>query len=69
MENQVYSRLFLFENGVKQGGTPFFVYIEGLIKMLKDSKVGYFVGHLYVAAVANADDIVLLAPTARAMRY
>jgi hypothetical protein len=37
--------------------------------MLKDSKFGCFVGHLYVAAVAYADDVVLLAPTVRAMRH
>ena len=36
--------------------------------MLKDSKVGCYVGRLCVAAVAYADDIVLLAPSVGAMR-
>ena len=36
--------------------------------MLKDSKVGCYVGYMCVAAVACADDVVLLAPTVRAMR-
>ena len=36
--------------------------------MLKDSKVGCYVGYLCLSAVAYADDIVLLAPTVRAMR-
>ena len=70
--NGIFSSPFLVENGVKQGGivSPilFCVYLDGLLKMLKESKVGCFVGHLCVAAVAYADDIVLLAPTARAMR-
>ena len=36
--------------------------------MLKDSKVGFYVGRLCVVAVAYADDIVLLALSVRAMR-
>lgn len=70
--NGLFSSPFLVKNGVKQGGivSPllFCVYLDGLLKMLKDSKVGCYVGHLCLAAVAYADDIVLLAPTVRAMR-
>ena len=36
--------------------------------MLRDSGVGWFVGNVYVGALAYADDIALLAPTASAMR-
>ena len=36
--------------------------------MLSDAKVGCYIGHVFVGALAYADDIVLLAPTARAMR-
>jgi hypothetical protein len=72
MWNGICSSPFLVKNGVKQGGivSPllFCVYLDGLLKMLKDSKVGCYVGRLCVAAVAYADDIVLLAPSVRAMR-
>jgi len=36
--------------------------------MLADSNVGCYIGNLCIAAVAYADDVALLAPTARAMR-
>ena len=36
--------------------------------MLSDAKVGCYIGRVFVGALAYADDIVLLAPTARAMR-
>ena len=35
---------------------------------MSDAKVGCCIGHVFVGALAYADDIVLLAPTARAMR-
>ena len=46
----------------------FCVYVDGLLKLLSDAKVGCCLGHVFVGALACADDIVLLAPTARAMR-
>ena len=46
----------------------FCVYVDGLLKLLSDAKVGCYIGHVFVGALAYADDIVLLAPTARAMR-
>ena len=59
-------------NGVKQGGvlSPilFCVYLDGLLKLLSDAKVGCFVGSTFVGVLAYADDLVLLAPTAGAMR-
>ena len=36
--------------------------------MLSDAKVGCYIGHVFVSALAYADDIVLFAPTAKAMR-
>ena len=70
--NGIVSTPFLVENGVKQGCivSPilFCVYLDGLPQKLKNSKVGCYVGYLCMAAVAYADDIVLLAPTVRAMR-
>ena len=36
--------------------------------MLSDTKVGCYIGHLFVVALAYADDIVLLAPTASVVR-
>ena len=46
----------------------FCVYVVGLLKLLSDAKVGCYIGHVFVGAFAYADDIVLLAPTARVMR-
>ena len=37
-------------------------------KLLSDAKVVCYIGHVFVGALAYADDIVLLAPSARAMR-
>ena len=58
-------------NGVKQGGvlSPvlFCLYIDGLLQRLTCSKVGRNFGFNYVGALAYADDVVLLAPTASAM--
>jgi len=42
-------------------------YIDGLLQRLKDSKLGWWIGKVFVGALACADDIVLLAPTPRAM--
>ena len=70
--NGEFSNVFGVENGVKQGGviSPvlFCVYIDELLLKLRGSGVGCFVGDWFVGAVAYADDIVLLAPTATAMR-
>ena len=56
----------------KQGGviSPvlFCVYVDGLLKLLSDAKVGCYIRHMFVGALAYADDIVLLALTARAMQ-
>ena len=46
----------------------FCVYVDGLINLLLDAKVGCYIGHVFASELAYADDIVLLVPTARAMR-
>jgi len=46
----------------------FCVYIDGLLKRLACCKIGCNFGTVYVGALAYADDVVLLAPTASAMR-
>ena len=70
--NHTRSASFEVLNGVKQGGilSPFLfcVYIDGLLQRLKESRVGCFVGSNFLGALAYADDITLLAPTAHAMR-
>ena len=59
-------------NGVKQGGvlSPvlFCVYIDDLLHTIARSKEGCYIGQMFVGVLAYADDIVLLAPTASAMR-
>jgi hypothetical protein len=70
--NNVSSGHFSVSNGVKQGAiiSPilFCVYLDSLLIELKKAGVGCFIGRWFVAALAYADDVVLLAPTARAMR-
>ena len=72
MWNGVQSRWFAVVNGVKQGGvlSPvlFCVYIDGLLSAVSTSRIGCSIGAMFVGILAYADDIVLLAPTAHAMR-
>ena len=66
------SDYFLAVNGVKQGGvlSPvlYCLYIDGLLQRLSRAGVGCVIGNNYVGVLAYADDIVLLAPTASALR-
>ena len=72
MWNGVYSRTFPPINDVNQGAiiSPilFCVYLHTLLLELKRAGLGCYVGHWFAAALAYADDAVLLAPTAHAMR-
>ena len=68
----ILSDYFLAANGVKQGGvlSPvlFCLYIDGLLVALSKAGVGCFIGSNFVGALAYADDVVLLAPSASALR-
>jgi len=67
----IVSDYFLAINGVKQGGvlSPvlFCLYIDGLLVALSKAGVGCFISDYFVGALAYADDIVLLAPSASAL--
>jgi len=69
--NGVMSSYFTAVNGVKQGGvlSPvlFCLYIDDLLLSLSRSGVGCYVGSHFAGALAYADDIVLIAPTATTM--
>ena len=68
----VLSEYFLATNGVKQGGvlSPviFCIYIDNLLVRLLKSGFGCYIGNTFVGALAYADDIVLVAASASAMR-
>ena len=70
--NGIQSRWFGVLNGVKQGGVMspilFCVYFDDLLNALVEAKVGCFIGNIFVGVLAYADDVVILAPTASAMR-
>jgi len=60
------------ENGVREGGiiSPilFCVYLDGLLVQLRNSGIGCHIGNFFVGALAYADDLALLTPSASAMR-
>ena len=66
------SEPFSVSNGVRQGSvlSPhlFAVYIDRLLLDLCDSGVGCYWGCSFVGAFSYADDLVLLAPCASALR-
>jgi len=70
--NGKYSNCFYVENGVKQGAivSPilFCVYLDVLLTELKKADLGCFIGTWFAAALAYANDLILIAPSARAMR-
>lgn len=70
--NGIYSHGFSVMNGVKQGAiiSPilFCVYLDTLLVRLKEAGVGCYLGMYFVGALAYADDVVLLSPSASAMR-
>ena len=62
-----FSKPFVTSNGVKQGGvlSPvlFTLYIDKLLNRLRQSKLGCYVGDIFLGAFAYADDVAILAPT------
>ena len=62
--NQSFSDVFNISNGVKQGGvlspTLFCIYIDDVLKTLKESGFGCNMGDVYVGCISYADDILLL---------
>ena len=68
----VKSEVFRALNGVKQGAilSPmlYCVYVDNLLHLLSRAGVGCQIGYHFVGALAYADDITLIAPTATAMR-
>ena len=44
------------------------IYFDKLLDKLTEAGVGCYIGNIFVGALAYADDIVLLVPTARAIR-
>ena len=70
--NGVYSQNFPVVNGVKQGGilSPvlFCICIDNLLLTLRQTGVGCFLGSWFVGTLAYADIIMLMSPTATAMR-
>ena len=65
--NSKKSGSFSIKNGVRQGTilSPclFCVYLDSLLKTLRDSGLGCHIGGLYLGAVGYADDIILLSPS------
>lgn len=45
------------------------MYLNGLLEELSGSGVGCYWGHMFAGALCCADDLVLLAPCASALRH
>ena len=62
--NDVFSRLIHITCGVRQGGvlSPvlFALYVDDIANSLSSSKLGCYVGEMYVGCIMYADDIILL---------
>ena len=72
MWNGAYFSHFLLINGVRQCGilSPFLfsIFINDLILKLELNREGCFIGQIFYGCIAYADDILLLAPSLRALR-
>ena len=71
--SNVLSEMFHMKNGVKQGAvlSPklFTVVLDGLFENLLQSGVGCRIDNIFAGAFGYADDIVLLAPSADALKF
>ena len=71
--NKTQSEPFSINNGVKQGAVlsaPLFaLYVDDLLIKLNNSKKGCHIGHMSANAFGYADDIVILSPTCRALKF
>ena len=45
------------------------IYLDGLLEELSESGVGCYWGNMFAGALCYADDLVLLAPCASALRH
>ena len=65
--NSMISEKYGIANGLKQGGVLalilFGIYMDNLIKRLKDSNIGCKIGNNYVGVFCYADDLTLITPT------
>jgi len=72
LERRVFELFLNVKNGVEQGAivSPilFCVYLDVLLIELKKADLGCFTGTWFAAAFAYADDLIPIAPSARAMR-
>ena len=63
---------FTVRNGIKQGGllSPYLfnIYIDKLSDILNESNTGCIVGNVVINHLSYADDMVLLAPSKRALQ-
>jgi len=61
-------RYFVADDGVKQGAvlSPVLLCVHDFLLLLSKAGVGCYIGSNFVGALAYADDIVLIAPTATA---
>lgn len=70
--NGIYSECFAVPNGIKQGGiiSPilFSIYFYEVLCRLQRAGISCHIGQFFVGALAYADDLVLIAPIASAMR-
>ena len=66
-----FSTSFTTSNGMRQGGilSPLFfdVYMNKLSKTLNDAKVGCIMNGVYMNHLMYTDDLVLIAPSVRAL--
>ena len=67
-----HSETFLCTNGMRQGGvlSPilFLVYFDEMIRRLELCRAGCYIGYRFTGSLVYADDVTLLAPTARGLQ-